>query len=287
MNITADRETNVAPPADAEETMAALLQAQVTAFNKKDKEKPINRVHSLDCSYLLPSVQGLKLGQEPDEPRTEDTRPLIDRAAECVALHYQVPKAELYSHKRVKAFNLARRCLVAVLREIGWSYPQIGKALGKDHSTCVYMNNKFYLEAEESEKQNALDIAAHVEGKKALNMNGLRAKAKARSKSFNAKFCGYMIIHHFVAQIAPKIPTQKSHVQYRYAVRRCLCVILGQYQWRHFDIGQFLDISEPAVRKHITFYNEHKSFDEVLLVSQVSDAVENLRLRLTAKKELS
>ena len=286
MNITADRETSVIPELDAEESMAALLQAQVNEFNKREKKASANRVHPLDCSYLLPSVHGLKMGQEPDTPQMKDTRPLIDRAAECVALTYQVPKAELFGFKRDKPFMRARRCLVALLREVGWSYPQIGRAMGKNHATCINMNNRFYLEAEESEKQAALDIAAHVEGKKAMDLSRLRAEAKARSKSFNAKFCGYMIIHHYLSRLAPKIPTQKSYVQYRYAVTRCLCVVLGHYKWTHFDTGQFLDISEPAVRKHITFYNEHKSFDEVQLVASVIDAVESLRMRLKAKKEL-
>lgn len=276
MNITVIKNT--------EETMAALLSAQVNEFNKREKEAPRCRVHKLDCSYLLPSVHGFKMGQEPDAPQNTDKRPLIQRAAECVALTYQVPKDELFSKKRDKKYIRARCCLVALLRDVGWSYPAIGKALGKTHPSCISMNNRFYLEADETEKQVALDIVAHVEGKKAMDLSGLRAQAKARSKSFNAKFCGYMIIHHFLSRIAPQTPTKKSYVQYRYAVTRCLCVLLAHYKWSYFDIGQFLDVSELAVRKHITFYNEHKSFDEVQLVSQVIEAVEAMRCRLTAEK---
>jgi hypothetical protein len=273
---------------DAEETLAALLRDQVRVFNE-DKNKKPSRPMAIDCAFLLPPLALSAPDAEKPNP-AKSIQPVTEYGPEAlrvVSLHYAVSKAAILGKSREQSIVFARRCLVAVLRDLGWTFSKCGKFINRDHSTCVELSNRFYLEADETEKAYALDISAHVAGKKRLDLEGLKAKAKARSKSYNAKFCGYMIIYSLVSKLAPQNPTRKSFVEYRYALRRCMCVLLTHYAWRVRDIGEFLDLSEVAVRKHVTFYNEHKSFDELLLITEVIEAVETMRRRLLVEKELS
>jgi chromosomal replication initiation ATPase DnaA len=55
----------------------------------------------------------------------------------CATL-FGVPVKDLVSPKRSKHIVEARFALYAALRMRGWSYPRIGRFLGRDHATVMY-----------------------------------------------------------------------------------------------------------------------------------------------------
>jgi len=85
---------------------------------------------------------------EPEAPREPqpvpdagfDVRILIDR----VAKSFGITHGELVGDCRRKVFVDARSVVVAVLRERGWSYPRIGKALNhSEHSSAIHSFSMF------------------------------------------------------------------------------------------------------------------------------------------------
>lgn len=57
---------------------------------------------------------------------------------EPVILKYKISYKELSGPSRVAKYHLPRRHCFAVLREAGFSTPQIGKLFNRDHSTVVH-----------------------------------------------------------------------------------------------------------------------------------------------------
>ena len=57
-----------------------------------------------------------------------------DHAIRSVSLRHGVPLADMLSWKRGKAL-IARQYAMWLLRQDGYSLPQIGKAFGRDHSS--------------------------------------------------------------------------------------------------------------------------------------------------------
>lgn len=58
----------------------------------------------------------------------------IVAAADMFCIH---PR-DLVSHYKFDFLMMPRFAVYKALRLRGWSYPQIGKALGRDHSTIIY-----------------------------------------------------------------------------------------------------------------------------------------------------
>lgn len=55
----------------------------------------------------------------------------------CATL-FKVPVEDLMSPKRDQRIVEARFALYAALRMRGWTYPRIGRFLGRDHATVMY-----------------------------------------------------------------------------------------------------------------------------------------------------
>lgn len=60
----------------------------------------------------------------------------------AVALEHGLQPRDLLGRDRFGHFIAARREAMVRLREAGFSYPQIGRFLGRDHSTIVFHVNK-------------------------------------------------------------------------------------------------------------------------------------------------
>ena len=58
----------------------------------------------------------------------------ISRAAE----HHGVTVAEIKGRSRLGHVVAARQDVFLALREAGWSFPRIGRAMGRDHSTVMH-----------------------------------------------------------------------------------------------------------------------------------------------------
>lgn len=54
-----------------------------------------------------------------------------------ISKEYFVPVEAIVSRERTKRVVEARKAFLIVLRENGFSYPEIGKLLGKDHTTIL------------------------------------------------------------------------------------------------------------------------------------------------------
>ena len=61
-------------------------------------------------------------------------RRAINRAAE----HHGVTVAEIKGRSRLGRAAAARQDVFLALREAGWSFPRIGRAMGRDHSTVMH-----------------------------------------------------------------------------------------------------------------------------------------------------
>jgi chromosomal replication initiation ATPase DnaA len=51
---------------------------------------------------------------------------------------FDLPSTDLLGRKRNKQAVEARFALYAALRQRGWSYPRIGRFLGRDHASIMY-----------------------------------------------------------------------------------------------------------------------------------------------------
>ncbi len=56
-----------------------------------------------------------------------------------VADDLKITRDDIFGPRKFDRFVAARYVLVTILRERGWSYPQMGKMLGRDHSSIVHL----------------------------------------------------------------------------------------------------------------------------------------------------
>lgn len=75
---------------------------------------------------------------------------------------FEVSEAELLGSKRPNDLAQIRRALWTCLREADWSYGQIGRRCGRDHSTVIHGIDRYHITAHEA------DFLAKVEQAKAL-----------------------------------------------------------------------------------------------------------------------
>jgi chromosomal replication initiation ATPase DnaA len=59
---------------------------------------------------------------------------LVDKCAEI----FMIPSELILGRKHRKYISPARFALYKALRMRGWTYPQIGEFLGRDHATVIY-----------------------------------------------------------------------------------------------------------------------------------------------------
>jgi chromosomal replication initiation ATPase DnaA len=65
------------------------------------------------------------------------TRDLLDVAEDCARQHH-LTVGDMFGGRRQPGVRSAQRSFWAYLRAIGWSFPQIGKLCGRDHTTVMY-----------------------------------------------------------------------------------------------------------------------------------------------------
>ena len=72
-------------------------------------------------------------------PRFADSpADVIRRAISRAAEHHGVTVAEIKGRSRLGPAAAARQDVFPALRESGWSFQRIGKAMGRDHSTVMH-----------------------------------------------------------------------------------------------------------------------------------------------------
>jgi chromosomal replication initiation ATPase DnaA len=71
---------------------------------------------------------------------TASYRPLITgkRTVEMVAEKHGLTMIEIKSRDRSKRIVRPRQEAIYRVRQLGWSYPRIGRFFGLDHSTCIH-----------------------------------------------------------------------------------------------------------------------------------------------------
>ena len=72
-------------------------------------------------------------------PRFADSpADVLRRAISRAAEHHGVTVAEIKGRSRLGPVVAARQDVFLALREAGWSFPRIGRAMGRDHSTVMH-----------------------------------------------------------------------------------------------------------------------------------------------------
>jgi len=74
----------------------------------------------------------------PQDLTAQTARPTTSQVLVAVARAHDLPLARLLSPQRDRAVMLARQAAMTLLREAGLSLPEIGRALGRDHSTVCH-----------------------------------------------------------------------------------------------------------------------------------------------------
>lgn len=69
----------------------------------------------------------------------KDDQDIVHTIVEYVCKEFKISKRELFSRRKNKPLPEARRAVAKTLRDINWSFPKIGKALGKDHTSVITM----------------------------------------------------------------------------------------------------------------------------------------------------
>ncbi len=63
---------------------------------------------------------------------------LIGDIIQCAAREFCVPRVAILNESRLKSVAEARRCAMAVARQLTrFSYPELGRAFERDHSTVI------------------------------------------------------------------------------------------------------------------------------------------------------
>ncbi len=75
---------------------------------------------------------------------------------------FEVSESVLLRGERTQALTHVRRALWSCLREMDWTYGQIGRRCGRDHSTVIHGIDRYHVTAHEPE------FLAKVEAAKAL-----------------------------------------------------------------------------------------------------------------------
>ena len=72
-------------------------------------------------------------------PRFADSpADVLRRAINHAAEHHGVTVADIKGRSRLGPVVAARQDVFLALREAGWSFPRIGRAMGRDHSTVMH-----------------------------------------------------------------------------------------------------------------------------------------------------
>jgi chromosomal replication initiation ATPase DnaA len=64
-------------------------------------------------------------------------RDLLELATSC-AIEQHVTLTEMFSRSRLAPIVRARRSFFVALRDMGWSFPAIGRLVGMDHTTIIH-----------------------------------------------------------------------------------------------------------------------------------------------------
>jgi len=105
--------------------------------------------------------------------------PLIFVVVEAVARHYSVTAQSILSDDRHKSASVARHTAMYVARLVGpFSYPQIGEALNRDHSTVIAACKKMARRAA-ADARYERDVTALVREAQGVGLQGGPVKIRA------------------------------------------------------------------------------------------------------------
>lgn len=83
--------------------------------------------------------------------RVVSPREVIERDVAAILEEAGIVEREFYSRMRERRVVRARAMVARYLRARGWSYPRIGKFMGRDHTTIMSVIGK-YITAQESKR---------------------------------------------------------------------------------------------------------------------------------------
>lgn len=133
-------------------------------------------------AMLLSAITGIPIEDEPAPPRPvlpppppvpasrRQGHPVADNIIRKVAMIFGVSSARIKGDERYAALVDARAAVVFLLKRRGWSFSQIGKALGgRDHSSIINIWQKRDIYTVRSEPlQECMERLGHLAKKGAL-----------------------------------------------------------------------------------------------------------------------
>lgn len=127
-------------------------------------------------ALLLSAITGVPMDDEPAPPpppvpvTRRQCNPIADHIIRKVALIFGVTAARIKGVERYAVLIDARAAVVFLLKRRGWSFIQIGKALGgRDHSTIINIWQKRDIYTMRSEPlQECMERLGHLAKKGAL-----------------------------------------------------------------------------------------------------------------------
>ena len=104
-----------------------------------DKMVPLSSVMRL-IGQLCPECQlVVRTNSVKEEMKGNRTRDSLADLLECVSEETGIPIVEMLEKNNSAKVVNARRKVAILARERGYSYPQIGAALGKHHTTVIHL----------------------------------------------------------------------------------------------------------------------------------------------------
>ena len=143
-------------PGDVADLLASLSESNI-----RELEGYLTRVVAV--SSLTGREITLQMAKETLKNLTKDKIDKVPTAEEIIKVvsnHYKIKVSDIKSKRRTRAIALPRQVAMFLLRECGrLSFPEIGTACAKDHSTAIHAVKKITRELkDEAELRHAVNI---------------------------------------------------------------------------------------------------------------------------------
>ncbi len=115
------------------------LLARTYQSNIRELEGALNQILVLtDLEQVEPNLEIVKQLIHNQQPMRSSTLS-VNQIVQVIAQHYQVLASDLLGPRRHKEFVHPRQVMMYLLRhELNYSFPKIGRELGKDHTTIMH-----------------------------------------------------------------------------------------------------------------------------------------------------
>lgn len=227
---------------------------------KKSKPKTPARQ---DYSSLYPKTRMMN----PNVMNTVRGVTKVDQTVNLVCHMHGLSKAELLGAARNKWAVKARRCLIVVLRDGGWSLSKIGHLVNRDHTSVLFNLTAFEQRSTEDERA----AVSHV-------LEFYQSFEKVSEKDFANVLCMNELI---AAQIELRMKFLKTNLRGKSLLAALECVlasVLHHLQFSHEEIATARNCSEPQVAMRLEWLAEQCTHQEMQVLSeQISDRLCVLR----------